>query len=272
MTRPEAQLDTPAKAAFAGSPALELKGVHKRLGQAHIIGGISLSVQPGERLGLIGPNGAGKSTLFDLISGRHAPDSGQIWLHGQRVDGKKPFEINRLGLARSFQVSQLFPSLSVFDNLRCAMLWSQGLRYGFWRFLSDLTDTNQRTHALMQCLQLDHRRDTPALHLSYAEQRALELGITLAGNASVLLLDEPTAGMSRSEALAFMALIDAVTVGKTLLIVEHDMTVVFGLASKIAVIVQGELLALDTPDAVRANPLVQQAYLGLAQPLNEAMT
>ena len=271
MTRRQVQSATPAAATVAGPPALEIKDLHKSFGQSDIIRGISLSVQVGERLGLIGPNGAGKSTLFDLISGRHAPGGGQIWLHGQRVDGKKPFEINRLGLARSFQVSQLFPSLSVFDNLRCAMLWSQGLRYTFWRFLSNLTDTNQRTHALMQRLQLDHRRDTPAMQLSYAEQRALELGITLAGNASVLLLDEPTAGMSRSEALAFMALIDAVTVGKTLLIVEHDMPVVFGLASKIAVMVQGELLALDTPDAVRANPLVQQAYLGLAQPENVAL-
>lgn len=271
MTSDRLRSAKPATSAVASPPALELRALHKSFGQADIIRGISLSVQPGERLGLIGPNGAGKSTLFDLISGRHAPGGGQIWLHGQRVDGKKPFEINRLGLARSFQVSQLFPNMSVFDNLRCATLWSQGLRYSFWRFLSDLTDTNRYSHALMQRLQLDHRRDTLAMHLSYAEQRALELGITLAGNASVLLLDEPTAGMSRSEALAFMALIEAVTVDKTLLIVEHDMPVLFGLATKIAVLVQGELLALDTPDAVRANPLVQQAYLGMVQPANGAL-
>ena len=242
--------------------ALALAGLHKSFGPAQIIRDLSLTVAPGERVAIIGPNGAGKSTLFDLISGRCAPSSGQIWLAGQRIDGKKPFEINRLGLARSFQISQLFPSLSVFDNLRCAMLWRQGLGYNFWRFLSNLTDTNTRTQRLMQQLQLESVAHLPAQHLSYAQQRALELGLTLASDAPVLLLDEPTAGMSRSETSQFMALIDTLTRGKTLLMVEHDMSVVFGLATKIAVLVQGQLLAFDSPEAVRTNPLVQQAYLG----------
>lgn len=244
--------------------ALALVDVHKSFGSTQIIRDLSLTVAPGERVAIIGPNGAGKSTLFDLISGRFAPSGGQIWLAGQRIDGKKPFQVNRLGLARSFQISQLFPTLSVFDNLRCAMLWRQGLGYTFWRLLSHLTDTNSRTHALMQRLQLDGQADTPAQQLSYAQQRVLELGLTLASDAPVLLLDEPTAGMSHSETTQFMALIDELTRGKTLLMVEHDMSVVFGLATKIAVLVQGELLAFDTPDAVRSNPLVQQAYLGAA--------
>lgn len=252
----------PSQSAAARPPALVLRTVCQRFGAVEILRGVSLTVQPGERVGLIGPNGAGKSTLFDMISGRQAPSSGQIDLNGQRVDGLQPFQINRLGLARSFQISQLFPRLSVFDNLRCATLWHLGYRYTFWRFLADLTNANQRTEALLKRLQLTHRRDTLAKHLSYAEQRALELGITLASDASVLLLDEPTAGMSRSETAHFMALIDTLTQGKTLLIVEHDMSVVFGLAHKIAVLVQGELLAFDTPAAVRANPAVQQAYLG----------
>jgi len=246
--------------------ALALVALHKSFGPTQIIHNLDLVVAPGERVAIIGPNGAGKSTLFDLISGRCAPSSGQIWLAGQRIDCKRPHQINRLGLARSFQISQLFPTLSVFDNLRCAMLWRQGLGYSFWRLLSGLTDTNARTHALMQQLQLDGQANTPAQQLSYAQQRALELGLTLASDAPVLLLDEPTAGMSRAETAQFLALIDTLTRGKTLLIVEHDMSVVFGLATKIAVLVQGELLAFDAPDAVRANPLVQQAYLGTALP------
>lgn len=252
----------------APPPALTLTNLHKRFGDANILCGISLVVQPGERLGLIGPNGAGKSTLFDLISGRHAPSSGEIWLHGQRIDGKKPFEINRLGLARSFQISQLFTHLSVYENLRCALLWHHGVRYSFWNLLENLTDANAQTTQLMQQLQLAQQRDTLAMNLSYADQRALELGMALASGAPVLLLDEPTAGMSRSESSRFMTLIDQLTKGKTLLIVEHDMQVLFGLADKIAVLVQGELLACDSPQAVRANPRVQQAYLGT--PANDA--
>ena len=244
------------------SAALVLAGLHKSFGPTQVIRDLSLRVASGERVAIIGPNGAGKSTLFDLISGRSAPSGGQIWLAGQRIDGKKPFEINRLGLARSFQISQLFPTLSVFDNLRCAMLWRQRLGYNFWRFLSNLTDTNTRTQTLMQQLQLESVAHLPAQHLSYAQQRALELGLTLASDAPVLLLDEPTAGMSRSETRQFMALIDTLTRGKTLLMVEHDMSVVFWLATKIAVLVQGQLLAFDSPEAVRTNPLVQQAYLG----------
>jgi branched-chain amino acid transport system ATP-binding protein len=247
------------------SSVLEITDLRLRVGQTDILRSISLSVQAGERIGIIGPNGAGKSTLFDLISGRQSPSSGQVMLNGQCIDGKKPFEVNRLGLARSFQISQLFGRLSVYENLRCAVLWSLGYRYTFWKFLADLTDANVRTEALLHQLQLGQERNTLAMNLSYAQQRALELGLTLAGQAQVVLLDEPTAGMSRSETSQFMTLIDTLTVGKTLLIVEHDMPVVFGLADKIAVLVQGELLAFDTPEAVRADARVQQAYLGLDQ-------
>lgn len=242
--------------------ALELKNLHKKLGRSPIIRGVSLAVAAGERVALIGPNGAGKSTLFNLISGRLAPDSGQVLLHGQRIDGKKPFDINRLGLARSFQVSSLFPSLSVFENLRCALLWRLGYRYSLFKLLANLHDANARTEDLLLRLGLGHKRDAPAASLSYAEQRALEIGLTIAGGADVILLDEPTAGMSRSETSRFISLIRELTEGKTLLMVEHDMGVVFGLADRVAVLVYGEIIAFDTPQAVRANPLVQQAYLG----------
>ena len=244
------------------TPALELRNVTKRFGKTEIIRGTSLAVNAGERVAIIGPNGAGKSTLFNLISGRFGPSSGQIKLNGERIDGLTPFEINRRGLSRSFQVSNLFVRLSVFENIRCAVLWSMGYRYAFWRFLADLRDANDRTDEVLKMIKLDRRRDVLAMNLTYAEQRALEIGITIAGGADVVLLDEPTAGMSRSETTRFVDLIRDVTAGKTLLTVEHDMGVVFGLADRIAVLVYGEIIAFDVPDAVRANPRVQEAYLG----------
>jgi branched-chain amino acid transport system ATP-binding protein len=247
------------------APALELRDVFKSFGKTEIIRGTTLAVQPGERIAIIGPNGAGKSTLFNLISGRFGATSGEILLNGRRIDGLKPFEINRLGLARSFQVSNLFTSLSVFENIRCAVLWHLGYRYAFWRFLADLRDANQRTQEVLAMIKLDKRRDVLATNLTYAEQRALEIGITIAGGSPVILLDEPTAGMSQSETRRFVNLIREVTAGKTLLTVEHDMGVVFGLADKIAVLVYGQVIAFDTPDAVRANPKVQEAYLGSAR-------
>jgi branched-chain amino acid transport system ATP-binding protein len=242
--------------------AVELKGLRKSFGKTEIIRGCDLAVSPGERIGIIGPNGAGKSTLFNLISGRFGPTSGEILLNGRRIDGLKPFEINRLGLARSFQITNIFGHLSVFENLRCGLLWALGYRYAFWKFLADLRDANERSEQLLEMIRLGHKRDTLAMNLTYAEQRALEIGITIAGGAEVVLLDEPTAGMSKSETTRFVELIREVTVGKTLLTVEHDMGVVFGLADKIAVLVYGEVIAFDVPDAVRANPRVQEAYLG----------
>lgn len=242
--------------------ALELKALQKRFGRTEIIRGIDLAVAAGERIAVIGPNGAGKSTLFNLISGRLTPSSGQVLLNGERIDGKKPYEINRLGLSRSFQITNIFPKLSVFENLRCGVLWSLGYKYTFLRFLSNLDDANERTEELVRQVGLEKKRDVQAVNLTYAEQRALEIGVTIAGGAGVILLDEPTAGMSKTETSHFIALIKQVTVGKTLLTVEHDMGVVFGLADKIAVVVYGEIIAFDTPDAVRANAKVQEAYLG----------
>jgi branched-chain amino acid transport system ATP-binding protein len=242
--------------------AIELKDVRKSFGKTEIIRGASLAVNAGERVAIIGPNGAGKSTLFNLISGRFGPTTGEILLDGRRIDGKRPFEIARMGLARSFQISNIFGRLSVFENLRCGVLWSLGYRYSFWHRLSRLADANDRAGQLMKMIKLDRKQDTLAMNLTYAEQRALEIGITIAGGAGVILLDEPTAGMSKSETRRFIELIREVTVGKTLLTVEHDMGVVFGLADKIAVLVYGEVIAFDKPEAVRANARVQEAYLG----------
>ena len=242
--------------------ALELKSVRKSFGKSEIIRGAELAVKPGERVAIIGPNGAGKSTLFNLISGRFAPTSGEIKLFGERIDQLPPYQINRRGLSRSFQVSNLFTRLSVFENIRCALLWSMGHKYAFWKFLAGMDEVNTRVEELLEMIHLDKKRDVPAINLTYAEARALEIGITIAGGSQVILLDEPTAGMSKSETKRFIQLIREVTEGRTLLTVEHDMGVVFGLADKIAVLVYGEVIAFDTPDAVRANARVQEAYLG----------
>ena len=245
---------------------LQLEGVGKRFGNSEVLREVSLSVARGERVALIGPNGAGKSTLFNLISGRDLPSAGSVTLDGRRIDGLAPQQISRLGLARSFQVSSLFARLSAHDNLRCAMLWSAGQRYSFWRRLSGLRDLNARADMLLDRLGLSGRRDTPAAELSYAEQRALELGVTVAGDAGVILLDEPTAGMSRSETQRCVELIRELSAGRTLLMVEHDMGVVFELADRIAVLAQGRLIAFGTPQQVRADARVQQAYLGALPP------
>ena len=250
--------------------SLELKDVRKSFGKSEIIRGTTLQVPKGERFAVIGPNGAGKSTLFNLISGRFGISGGDILLNGKSTVGLRPFEINRLGLSRSFQITNIFHRLTVYENLRCAVLWSLGYKYSFWHRLNALKDAHERAEDVLEQIGLKRRRATPAGLLTYAEQRALEIGITIAGGADVILLDEPTAGMSRSESDAAVELIRKVTVGKTLLMVEHDMSVVFGLADKIAVLVYGEMIACDTPQNIRGNARVQEAYLGGHAPVEAA--
>jgi branched-chain amino acid transport system ATP-binding protein len=244
------------------SNAIELKGVTKSFGNTAIIRGVDLAVPRGERHAIIGPNGAGKSTLFNLISGRYAVSHGSILLNDESITGLKPFEINRRGLSRSFQVTNIFQRMSVFENIRCAVLWSLGYKYSFWHRLGGLKDANLRAEEVMQSIGLKRRRDTSAGVLSYAEQRALEIGVTIAGGAEVILLDEPTAGMSRSETADAVELIRKVSQGKTLIMVEHDMGVVFDLADRISVLVYGEIIACDAPQNIRGNKAVQEAYLG----------
>jgi len=244
------------------SAALELIDLTKDFGLAQIIRSVSLDVETGERHAIIGPNGAGKSTLFHLVSGRIAPTSGEIRLDGRRIDGLAPFEIYRRGLARSFQITNFFPKLSVYENLRCATLWSLGHKYAFWTPIDRLRDVREKTEWLMEQIGLTARRDVQAGVLSYAEQRSLEIGVTVAGGANVILLDEPTSGMNAGESAQAVALIRKVSEGKTLVMVEHDMGVVFGLADRISVLVYGRIVASDTPERIRENAEVQEAYLG----------
>ena len=242
--------------------AVRLSQVCKDFGKSKIVRAVDLAVPQGERHAIIGPNGAGKSTLFNLISARFPVTSGRIELKGEDITGLGPHQINRRGLSRSFQITNLFHNLSVFENVRCAVLWPLGYRYSFWNRLSALRDARERADAIIEQIGLSRRHDVQAGLLSYAEQRALEIGITIAGGADVILLDEPTAGMSGSETDEAVALIRRVTTGKTLLMVEHDMSVVFGLADRISVLVYGEILATGTPAEIRANKDVQEAYLG----------
>jgi branched-chain amino acid transport system ATP-binding protein len=243
-------------------PAISLQGVRKSFGATEIIRGVDLEIKLGERHAIIGPNGAGKTTLFNLISGRFPISAGSISLHGTRIDTLAPEQINRLGLSRSFQITSIFHRMTVFENIRCALLWADGYRYSFWHPLWRQKRLNERADQLLEDLNLLNRRDLQAGLLSYAEQRSLEIGITIAGGATVILLDEPTAGMSHSETEYAVELIRRVTEGKTLVMVEHDMRVVFDLADTISVVVYGEVIASDIPTEIRANRAVQEAYLG----------
>jgi branched-chain amino acid transport system ATP-binding protein len=244
------------------TPAIEIKDVQKSFGNISIIRDLNLTVNQGERHALIGPNGAGKSTTFNLISGYIKPTAGTVMLRGQGISGLSPFQINRRGLSRSFQVTNVFANMSVWENLRCAVLWTTGHRYSFWKNVDNLPEVRERTAEVLSDIGLASRRDVPAGLLTYAEQRALEIGITIAGGANVILLDEPTAGMSHAETERAVTLIRRLTEGRTLMIVEHDMSVVFGLADRISVLVYGNVIATGTPEQIRADPRVKEAYLG----------
>jgi branched-chain amino acid transport system ATP-binding protein len=241
---------------------LQINNLCKNFGNLAIIRGINWEILRGERHALIGPNGAGKSTLFNLITGLYEPTSGSIKLNGREIAGRKPFEIGRLGLSRSFQILNIFHNMSVFENIQCSVLWSLGYKYSFWNITQKQKDVQSRAEAILERIGMQRRRHVIASTLSYAEQRLLEIGITIAGGAEIILLDEPTAGLSKHEIDQVINLIREVTEGKTLILVEHDMEVVFAIASRISVLVYGEIIATDTPQKIKENRNVQEAYLG----------
>ena len=245
-----------------------LRDVHKRFGSQVVLDGVDLDVQEGETLALLGPSGTGKSVLLKHIIGLIRPDSGIVVVDDEDVGKLRRKELaalrSRIGYV--FQNGALFDSMSVFENVRCAVLWSLGYGYAFWRSVDRGRQVRERAETVLEQLNPTARRDVPAGVLSYAEQRALEIGITIAGGADVILLDEPTSGMSRSETEQVVQLIRQVTAGRTLLMVEHDMSVVFDLADRIAVLVYGQIIAHDTPERIRASAAVQEAYLGVAAP------
>ncbi len=241
---------------------LSLNNVQKNFGITEIIRGVSLDIVEGEKHAIIGPNGAGKSTLFHLISGRYSLTSGSIRFKEEQIENRPPYEIARMGLARSFQVTNIFPRMNVFENVRCALLWSKGYRYSFWNLLGRQTELNEEAMHVLEQIGLRDKALFPSGELAYAQQRALELGIAIASGAELIMLDEPVAGMSHSEAENAVELIRKITEGKTLIMVEHDMGIVFDVADRISVLVYGEIIATDEPKNIRANPRVQEAYLG----------
>lgn len=241
---------------------LSLRGVRKAFGDIEIIRGVDLDFVQGERHAVIGPNGAGKSTLFHLISGNLTPTSGEIVFDGRPIQGEEPQKINRHGLARSFQITNIFPKLTVFENLRLAVMRPYGVQYMFWKFIDRLSAVREQTDQLLERVRLTKRASTIAGELSYSEQRSLEIAMTLASDPKVILLDEPMAGMSTEETAHTADLIRELTQGRTLLIVEHDMDVVFSISDRISVLVYGQVVATGTPDEIRNNARVKEAYLG----------
>jgi branched-chain amino acid transport system ATP-binding protein len=242
--------------------ALRLTGIEKRFGDTPILRGVDLAVNEGERHALIGPNGAGKSTLFSLIAGERRPSAGRIELHGTDTTRLAPPALSRRGLARSFQATSVFARLTVIENLRCAVLASSRGGAGFAARWFGSRRVHARAAEVLEAIGLEAVAHREAGTLGYAGQRALDLGLALAGGAHTLLLDEPTAGMNRAEAARAIELIRATTAGRTLLLIEHDMDAVFGLADRVSVLVQGRVIATGTPEAIRANAAVRDAYLG----------
>ena len=241
---------------------LTLNNVQKNFGETAIIRGVSLDIEEGEKHAIIGPNGAGKSTLFHLISGLYKVSAGSITFKESEIQDKAPYEISRLGLARSFQVTNIFQRMNVFENIRCALFWSKGYRYSFWHLLGRQKELNEQAMHVLEQIGLTDKALFPSGELAYAQQRALELGIAIASGAELIMLDEPVAGMSHSEAETSVQLIHKITEGKTLIMVEHDMNIVFNVADRISVLVYGEVIATDSPENIRSNASVQEAYLG----------
>jgi branched-chain amino acid transport system ATP-binding protein len=241
---------------------LDVRKLRKSFAGFVAVGGVSLTVDTGQIAAVIGPNGAGKSTLFNLITGHIRPDSGQVLLDGYDITSAAPHRICRMGIGRSFQRTNIFPRLSVFENVQAALLAHRGRGRNFWS--DSETFYREETADLLASIGLAGRERTVAGTLSYGNQKQLELGIALASDPAVLLLDEPTAGMSASETRETIELLSRITAarGLTLVFTEHDMEVVFGIAEKVAVLHQGRLLAEGTPAEVRSDPEVRRVYLG----------
>jgi branched-chain amino acid transport system ATP-binding protein len=247
----------------SASPILATRDLGLVIGGATIVAGVELEVREGELLALIGPNGAGKTTLFNLVSGLLRPTSGRVELDGRDVTGEPPFRRTRRGLGRTFQVSNVFPLLSVHENVRLAAEAALGGTMRIWRQASQVREAVDRAHWALGRVGLAGRGAAPAGLLSHGDKRKLELAMVLAGHSRVIMLDEPMAGVSMEDVPELVELIRSVHVeGKTVLMVEHHMEVVTGLAQRIAVLHHGSLLAVDTPEAIMRNQTVQQAYLG----------
>jgi branched-chain amino acid transport system ATP-binding protein len=241
---------------------LQLTAIHKDFSGLKVLTGVDVTVRKGERHAIIGPNGAGKTTLFNIISGRFAPSSGTMIFKGRDITGKPPHVLCRIGIARSFQITNVFQSLTVFDNVLSGVRQRQGLRYHFLKRPEQSSAIVSATEAIIAEVGLTDVSNEPASALSYGRQRALEIGLALSTDPELILLDEPTAGMTREETADATKMIDRVTTGRTLVIIEHDMDVVFSLADTISVLHYGSILVSGKPEEIRNDQRVKDAYLG----------
>ncbi len=244
------------------SDYLYIRNIHKDFSGLHVLTGVDFKVRAKERHAVIGPNGAGKTTLFNIISGKFKPSSGEILFKGKNIAGTPAHLLNRQGLARSFQITNVFQELSVFDNILSGVRSRFGLRYHFLKRPVQDRKIRDSVEEIIEMVGLSSVAHQPASSLSYGQQRALEIGITLSTDPELILLDEPTAGMTREETDHAIKMIDQVTAGRTLIIIEHDMEVVFSLADTISVLHYGTILISDTPEAIRCDQRVKDAYLG----------
>jgi branched-chain amino acid transport system ATP-binding protein len=244
------------------SDYLHVQNIHKDFSSLKVLTGVEFKVKEKERHAIIGSNGAGKTTLFNIISGKFKPSSGAILFKGKDISGKPAQILNHRGLSRSFQIINVFQELSVFDNILSGARSHYGLRYHFFKRPHHNRKICEKAEAILEEVGLTDVQDQPASSLSYGQQRALEIGITLSTEPELILLDEPTAGMTREETDQAIKMIDQVTAGRTLIIIEHDMEVVFSLANTISVLHYGIILVSDTPEKIRNDHRVKDAYLG----------
>lgn len=241
---------------------LETKTLKHSFGVLDVLFGVDLQIEEGERHAVIGPNGAGKTTLFNTITGTYHPTSGKVFFKGKDITGYPPHKLARIGVGRSFQITSTFTNLTAFQNIRLAILSKNGVRFNLFRRVDKMNKVTEATDEMLKRINLYEDRNTLASALSYGKSRALEISMALATDPELVLLDEFAAGMSREETQDAVALIRKLTGGKTVVIIEHDMDVVFDLADRITVLHYGKVLATGKPGEIRNNQAVKDAYLG----------
>ncbi len=248
--------------AFGNVPVLELRNLCKSFDGLQAVRGVTLTIMPGDRQAIIGPNGAGKTTLFNVVTGIFPATAGQVILFGQNVTGWPTHRRTALGMARTFQVTSLFPKLTVLDNVLLAIEGLRPSKFVMWRFLSSYREIYDKAYHLLEQVGFLDRKNVEVRNLSHGEQRQLEIVLGLASDPKILLLDEPAAGLSSGETAEMAKFLMKLDPGLAILLIEHDMDVVFDVASQISVLHFGEVLETGTPQQIHSSAMVQEVYLG----------